>query len=224
MNEQSKHCDILCCSLYNNRNNSEMEKQTGQIRRDWIIVKKFKEREFCCGIVTPYMKAHVRRMTKALLLGKLKGAQCSETVKSRVPSIWFVWKKYDFLIAREQKLGARGHWALLEHSPGIYCKISKLTSSPAFPSKCGFTVTSWALSSSKPSPIWSSPSSLSLPNPSHELALDPEIWNNPQLLFRSTDTSKQLVEIKFYLLDKIFWRKLVARVDIWWRRHTFSLL
>ena len=26
-------------------------------------------------------------------------------------------KKIDFLIAREQKLGARGHWALLEHSP-----------------------------------------------------------------------------------------------------------
>ena len=28
-------------------------------------------------------------------------------------------KKYDFLVAQEQKLGARGHWALLEHSPGF---------------------------------------------------------------------------------------------------------
>ena len=55
-----------------------------------------------------------------MLWGKLKGAQCSETVKSRVPSIWFVWKIWDFLVARGQKLGARGHQALLEHSPGVY--------------------------------------------------------------------------------------------------------
>ena len=55
-----------------------------------------------------------------MLWGKLKGAQCSETVKSRVPSIWFVWKIGDFLVARGQKLGARGHQALLEHSPGVY--------------------------------------------------------------------------------------------------------
>ena len=34
-----------------------------------------------------------------------------------MPSIWFVWKSYNFLVAREQKLGARGHWALLENSP-----------------------------------------------------------------------------------------------------------
>ena len=44
--------------------------------------------------------------------GKLKGAQCSETVKSRVPSIWFVWKIWDFLVAWGQKLDTRGHWAL----------------------------------------------------------------------------------------------------------------
>ena len=55
-----------------------------------------------------------------MLWGKLKGAQCSETVKSRVPSIWFVWKIWDFLVARGQKLGARGHQALLEYSPGVY--------------------------------------------------------------------------------------------------------
>ena len=54
---------------------------------------------------------------KAVLLGKLKGAQCTEPVKSRVPSIWFVWKIWDFLVTREQKFGARGHRALLEHSP-----------------------------------------------------------------------------------------------------------
>ena len=32
---------------------------------------------------------------------------------------------YDLLVVRGQKLGARGHWALLEHSPGyvfIYLK------------------------------------------------------------------------------------------------------
>ena len=27
-------------------------------------------------------------------------------------------KNIRFLVAREQKLGARGHWALLAHSPG----------------------------------------------------------------------------------------------------------
>ena len=31
-------------------------------------------------------------LIKAVLLGKLKEAECSEPVKSRVPSIWFVWK------------------------------------------------------------------------------------------------------------------------------------
>ena len=49
----------------------------------------------------------------------MKGAQCSELVKSSVPSIWFLWKSKGFLIAREQKLGATGHWALLEHSLDI---------------------------------------------------------------------------------------------------------
>ena len=44
--------------------------------------------------------------SKAVLHGKLKGAQCSEPLKSRVPSIWFVWKIFDFLVAQEQKLGA----------------------------------------------------------------------------------------------------------------------
>ena len=53
------------------------------------------------------------QVTKAVLWGKLKGAQCSETVKSRVPSIWFVWKIWDFLVAREQKLGARGHCIII---------------------------------------------------------------------------------------------------------------
>ena len=36
-----------------------------------------------------------------------------------MPSLWFVWKIWDFLVARGQKLGARGHRALLEHSPAI---------------------------------------------------------------------------------------------------------
>ena len=38
-------------------------------------------------------------------------------VKSGVPSIWFAWEKYDFAVTQEQKLGARGHRALLEYSP-----------------------------------------------------------------------------------------------------------
>ena len=46
----------------------------------------------------------------------MKGAQCSELVKSSVPSIRFVWKSKDFLVTREQKLGATGRRALLEHS------------------------------------------------------------------------------------------------------------
>ena len=57
-----------------------------------------------------------RTLNKAVPREKLKGAQCSEPVKSRVPRRWFGWKKEDFLVTREQKLGARGHWALLEHS------------------------------------------------------------------------------------------------------------
>ena len=60
---------------------------------------------------------------KAELWGKLTGAQCSETVKSRVPSIWFVWKFWNFLFTRGQKLGTRGHWVLQEHSPA-YCDWS----------------------------------------------------------------------------------------------------
>ena len=36
-------------------------------------------------------------------------------VKSKVPSIWFAWEKYDFWVTQEQKLGARGNRALLEY-------------------------------------------------------------------------------------------------------------
>ena len=59
-----------------------------------------------------------------MLWGKLKGTQCSEPVKSRVPSIWFIQKIWDFLVAQEQKLGARGHWDLLEHSPVCIFKLN----------------------------------------------------------------------------------------------------
>ena len=55
--------------------------------------------------------------SKAVLWEKLKAAQCSELVKSSVPSIWFLWKSKDFLVAQEQHLDAMGHRALLEHSP-----------------------------------------------------------------------------------------------------------
>ena len=43
----------------------------------------------------------------------------------REPSIWFVWKIWDFLVARGQKLGAKGHWALLQHSPECAYQQSK---------------------------------------------------------------------------------------------------
>ena len=35
-----------------------------------------------------------------------RGAQCSATVKSRVPSIWFVWKSWDFLVRRQGPPGS----------------------------------------------------------------------------------------------------------------------
>ena len=62
-------------------------------------------------------------------LRKIEG--CSETVKSRVPSIWFVWKIWDFLVTRRQKLGARGHRALLEHIPDKHANSSQ--GLPKFP-------------------------------------------------------------------------------------------
>ena len=52
--------------------------------------------------------------SNAVLLGELKGAQCSEPLKSRPFSKRFVQKKYDFLVAQDQKLGAKGPWALLQ--------------------------------------------------------------------------------------------------------------
>ena len=50
----------------------------------------------------------------------MKGAQCSEVVKSGVPSIWFLWKSQDFLVTQEQKLRTMGHQALLQHSLDYY--------------------------------------------------------------------------------------------------------
>ena len=48
--------------------------------------------------------------TKAVLKGKLKGAQCPDPVNFRVPRF--------SSRPRAKKLGAQGHRALLEHSPG----------------------------------------------------------------------------------------------------------
>ena len=36
---------------------------------------------------------HMNKAKVVLYKGKLKEAQCSEPVKSRVPSIWLVWKE-----------------------------------------------------------------------------------------------------------------------------------
>ena len=43
-----------------------------------------------------------------MLWGKLKGAQCSETVKSRVPSIWLVWKNLRFSSRPRAKVRRQG--------------------------------------------------------------------------------------------------------------------
>lgn len=50
-------------------------------------------------------------------------AHCSETVKSRLPCIWFFMKTLSFLVAQEQTWGVRGHWAMLEQSPITGCTI-----------------------------------------------------------------------------------------------------
>lgn len=50
---------------------------------------------------------------KAVLKETLKGVQCHEPVKSRVPI-----ETWNFLVTLEQKLGARGDYALPEHSLG----------------------------------------------------------------------------------------------------------
>ena len=43
----------------------------------------------------------------------IKETQCSESEKSRVPNIWFVWKNKDFLVAWVQELCIWSHQALL---------------------------------------------------------------------------------------------------------------
>ena len=64
-----------------------------------------------------------------------------------MPSIWFVWKIWDFLVARGQKLGARGHRALLEHSPGLkriaFVVFWKLVSLTIFQSSCFVVHNAW---------------------------------------------------------------------------------
>jgi len=44
---------------------------------------------------------------KAVLWDKLKGARCTEPVKSRVPSMKMLWKSQGFLVPQQQKLGTR---------------------------------------------------------------------------------------------------------------------
>lgn len=61
------------------------------------------------------------------------------------------------------------------HAATKSAKSTTNTSSPAFPSNCGLTVKRWSDLSSPSSPSCSLLPSLSLSNPSHELALKPEI-------------------------------------------------
>ena len=53
-----------------------------------------------------------------------KGTWCSETVKSMVPSIWFLWKSLGFQVTREQKKGgsALGDIRLQPH---ICCTVTQ---------------------------------------------------------------------------------------------------
>ena len=58
-------------------------------------------------------------------LRKIEWSPVLWTSEIQGASIWFVWKDEDFLVAQEQTLGARGHQALLKHSPDclvyLYC-------------------------------------------------------------------------------------------------------
>ena len=70
-----------------------------------------------------------------MLVEKLDEVQCIKPVKSRVPTYDFYTKKLeDFLVIWLQKLDARGHRALLEHSLEHYqsCLHQVYVSSTAF--------------------------------------------------------------------------------------------
>ena len=73
------------------------------------------------GLIMQIQKQNKRYNSWARLCSKKNWREPSalnqwKPVKTSVPSIWFLWKSKDFLVAREQKLGATGHQALLEHS------------------------------------------------------------------------------------------------------------
>lgn len=54
---------------------------------------------------------------KAVLKGKLKGVQCSESLKSMVLTAYDFHEKSMIFKSPSFNLGARGHLTLLEHSP-----------------------------------------------------------------------------------------------------------
>ena len=60
-------------------------------------------------------------LSNAMLQGKLKGTQCSETVKSRVSTIIIIMicMKLRFSSCSRAKAGRWGHKALPKHSPAV---------------------------------------------------------------------------------------------------------
>ena len=62
-----------------------------------------------------------RAVLIAVLLGKLKGAQCSEPAKSRVPSMWFVWKKLRFSSHPRTIIWCQTPLGSAKASPGPTC-------------------------------------------------------------------------------------------------------
>ena len=63
-----------------------------------------------------HLNAHTTKLCSKKNWGEPSALNCWNPV---CPALWFLWKSKDFLVAREQKLGTTGHWALLEHSLDI---------------------------------------------------------------------------------------------------------
>ena len=65
----------------------------------------------------------MQKLDQRCALKTLNGAPCSEPVKPRVPSIGFLLTCSSL---RAKVIGARGHWVLLKHNPGIQAGFVKV--------------------------------------------------------------------------------------------------
>ena len=75
----------------------------------WCMTCRYFTQEYfaCKSLILHAIYAHVNAAIpmQGCSLRKLKGAQCSEHVKSRVPSIWCVWKNVRFPSRPRAKVG-----------------------------------------------------------------------------------------------------------------------